>query len=433
MDQKATEQVPAALTACFHEHYLLGPKLGRGAFAQVRLATRVGIEEHSQERAVKILDTRDEHGDRKSQLVKVAKKEEQLWLQVGEHPNAVRLFDTFYSTELCYMVMEKCSSSLWHYLNEMNETTERTFGNIFRQMLFGIAHVHAASVVHRDVKPDNFMMGGEDSHTVKLADYGLSAALPAEGLKGVHGTAPFMSPEMITHKSYGAKVDVWSLGVVAYSFLFGDFPYLPQETSSKAMKQAIINGKQPAFSPAPRAVVSQAARMRSDSAVAFAKTLLHRQPENRPSALEALDLPYMAAIGSGSHMSEVQQLPSLRPMLHSARKAGAFEVRDPTRESPIDELLNTRHFAKHGEPVPQTRPVKKPTAEQSGHKGSCNKGSPKSSEIDSNTTADLSTTTGGSTASPTLASTNIPTRVFHKSGWSKSISSDSRKISDANA
>jgi serine/threonine protein kinase len=402
----------------FHDKYLLGAKLGRGAFAQVRLAIRTNSDVHRSERAVKILDLRDskKDGQPSRSLQKAAHNEASLWAGIGSHPNSVRLYDVFYSAELCYMVMEKCASSLFHYLAEMPELNERSLGNIFLQMLVGLGHVHSARVVHRDVKPDNFLVGGEDGQTLKLADFGLSAMLPAEGkLMGVFGTAPFMCPEMLMGQGYDERSDVWSLGVIVYALLFGNFPYVPKEASSQAMKQAIVVGSPPAFEPSHRSAATPASRVRSESADGFVKTLLTRDPDQRLSAVEALNLTYMVMVTEDRHMIG-STVPSLRSMLHSAKKYGAFEVRDPSRETPLDGLLNKLHMAKHGTPVPEV--VRSPDHSRSVKKQSLppvvSRVPSQSSNREISEAGSCSTEAGSSTTSPRHS-------AFHKgSGWSKS-------------
>jgi serine/threonine protein kinase len=205
------------------------------------------------------------------------------------------------------------------------------------------------------VKPDNFLVGGDDGATVKLCDFGLSGALPSEGekkglLKGVYGTAPFMCPEMIKGKYYDGRADVWSVGVLAYALLFGTFPYSPKVATSKAMKQAVVEGKPPSFS-----CIGQS---RSDSAVEFVKTLLERSSDERPSATDALRLPYLQAVRENRHMGSIE-LPSLRQMVYTAKKAGAFKLRDLTKEADIDPLLNKKQQEKHGMSLPEKSLEKK--------------------------------------------------------------------------
>merc|ERR1712190_715142 len=116
------------------------------------------------------------------------------------------------------MVMERCHCSLFDHIKNMPDLTERTLGHIFWQMLQSLSHLHSVQVVHRDVKPANFLVGGESGQIVKLCDFGLSDRLPKQRkLFDIVGTPPYLCPEMLREEGYDCKSDVWSLGVLAYT------------------------------------------------------------------------------------------------------------------------------------------------------------------------------------------------------------------------
>lgn len=337
----------------FHQLHILGTKLGRGAFAQVRCVTLADKDADQKENAVKILDLRDkDKPDTVSpNLMKGVKLEASVWKLVGNHQNCIRLYEVFIGEWFCYMVMEKCRSGLLQAFESMPALTERGLGNIFAQMLLGISHCHSVKVVHRDIKPDNFLVDGQ---TIKLGDFGLSAVLGPKGtLSGIFGTAPFMCPEMLGGFPYNEKSDVWSFAVVVYVLLLGTFPYLPKQQSSKHMKQAILEGKtEPSFQPVQTARTAvPGSGVRSDDAIDFIKTLLARDPQVRPSAEDALSMKWMSSAMQACHVPG-QELPSLRPTLHSARKCGAFEVRNPTILTTADALLGELQMQYHGLPLP---------------------------------------------------------------------------------
>lgn len=350
----------------FHDKYFLGEKLGRGAFAQVRAAKRCDQSAFSSgdgtqafmvsaERAVKVLSLSDSvitpRGRQVGKIEFDARKEIDVWKAIGCHTNCVRLQDTFFSNDFCYMVMERCSCSLTNALDIMPELNERHLGIVFGQMLAGIAHCHSVQVVHRDIKPDNFLvMDSVNGQVVKLADFGLSVTMPKSGcLSGILGTARYMSPEMLAGKSYDEKIDVWAFGVIVYVLLFGQFPYVPKEQIPKAIKQAIREGRYlPTFEPMPAASGSE---VRSDSAVEFVKSLLQRNPETRPRAEHCINMKWMATSRQNNHMPDAN-LPSLQPMLSAAKKLGAFEAPRVIRQETTDELLNMLQMQRHGKPLP---------------------------------------------------------------------------------
>jgi serine/threonine protein kinase len=341
----------------FHDKYLLGKKLGRGAFAQVRVVTDANWNDWDDwdtgdanpDKAVKIIQLRheDRTPEQNAKLLATAKKESRLWEELGAHPNCVRLYETMYGDNFAFMVMEKCNSSLLSHLESTPELNERAYGRIFSQVLMGIAHCHSLRIIHRDIKPDNFLVG-QDCETVKLADFGLSTQMIVNGKRasGIFGTAPYMCPEMLAGEPYTDKLDIWSFAVMVYVLLFGLFPYMPERQNANAMKQAIMLGGVPSFKPAKKQGEVSAPRY-SDDAVSFVQALLHRAPEQRPSAQDALRFPWIQNAQKGCH-AQAFELPSLRPLLYASKKIGAFEARDPCVVSPIDSYLNAVQMERHG-------------------------------------------------------------------------------------
>jgi len=339
----------------FHDCYRLGMKLGRGAFAQVRAATLVkNTGSNNKEVAVKIIDLRCK-GDPKythERLEEIALREAKYWNLVRNCKHVVKLHDVFFSSDLCYFVMEKCAVSLFHHIESLANINEWSIGHIVTQMLFGVAHVHRLRLVHRDVKPVNFIVGGIDNTTVKLCDFGVSVRFPKgeEQLMGYGGTAPFMCPEMLEGKGYNDRADVWSLGVIVYTFLFGAFPYVPQtgdpKTLKRAMRQAIVEGRPPKFQSALRLLELE----RSSSATDFVRMLLNRSPDSRPSADDALMLPYI--LNTKRKLVDRSNLDSLRPMLYAAKWAGAFACPSKEGTASVDEILNKLQMERLGNPLP---------------------------------------------------------------------------------
>ena len=88
--------------------------------------------------------------------------------------------------------------------------------------------MHKNGYVHRDIKLENVLMASKKKCIVKLADFGFAAKLPKgidRPLKTVLGTKWYMAPEMLSRQPYDEKVDIWSLGIVAYMMLMNEPPY----------------------------------------------------------------------------------------------------------------------------------------------------------------------------------------------------------------
>jgi serine/threonine-protein kinase len=103
----------------------------------------------------------------------------------------------------------------------------------------GLAHAHAAGLVHRDVKPQNLLL--RDDGTVKVADFGIARAAEATALTQVGtvlGTAAYLSPEQALGEPVTAAADVYSLGAVLYELLTGRPPYEFESLADLAAKQS---------------------------------------------------------------------------------------------------------------------------------------------------------------------------------------------------
>jgi len=142
-------------------------------------------------------------------------------------------------------------------------TTSRTvapclLAHYARQLCAGLQYLHKHGVIHRDIKPDNILLGANDQ--VYLADFGVadlfdsiggddatdpaaSSGSPTEAfgrsvVMDTRGTLAFMPPEVLNpdaHECDGQAVDVWALGVTLYALLYGRLPWLIGESRSETI------------------------------------------------------------------------------------------------------------------------------------------------------------------------------------------------------
>jgi len=108
----------------------------------------------------------------------------------------------------------------------------------FRQMVAGLAFVHAANVVHLDISLHNMLL--DDTDTLKIADFGVAKIVPEDGhlLDRCIGRLPgkpfYTAPEIQSSKPYdGKKADVYSLGVCLFIMLHGHYPLPAKYTQKK--------------------------------------------------------------------------------------------------------------------------------------------------------------------------------------------------------
>jgi len=203
--------------------YVLQGLLGRGAMGQV---FRGSVRGSDASVAVKVL---------KPELVSdpdvVARFfQERSILTSIDHPNVVRVSDLVVEGETLGIVMDLVEGpDLRRVLREQGTLAPADAVEVVCQLLDGLAAVHAAGIVHRDVKPENMLVdvaGGVSR--VRLTDFGV-ARLTYGGsltkLSSLIGTPEYMAPEIADHDSGAPAADLYSVGVVLYELLCGRTPF----------------------------------------------------------------------------------------------------------------------------------------------------------------------------------------------------------------
>ncbi|MBN9122436.1 MAG: protein kinase [Planctomycetes bacterium] len=144
------------------------------------------------------------------------------------HPNCVTVFDVGEHDRLPYLVMELVrGASAAQLVARRGRLPWKNATRVAAAAARGLAAVHAAGLVHRDVKPSNLLV--TDAGVVKVGDFGLatSAARTAPTLTGdgVVGTPHYMSPEQCLNEPVDARTDVYALGATYFNLLTGQTPF----------------------------------------------------------------------------------------------------------------------------------------------------------------------------------------------------------------
>ena len=138
--------------------------------------------------------------------------------------------------------------------------------------------------MHRDLKPENLLLDKSDENTrVTIIDFGTAGEfVTGEALTQKYGTPYYIAPEVL-RRNYNHKCDIWSVGVILYILLCGYPPFNGQ--TDKKIIEAVLSGEYTLDEPEWHEV--------SDAAKDLVQGMLQNDPEQRISALDALNHPWI--------------------------------------------------------------------------------------------------------------------------------------------
>lgn len=144
-----------------------------------------------------------------------------------DHPNVVGVYDQGTDGAYVYLAMEYIAGcTLRDVLRERGALQPRAALDIMEPVLAALGAAHRAGLVHRDMKPENVLIG--DDGRVKVADFGLVRTVgtnSATNTGSILGTVSYLAPEQIEHGTADTRTDVYACGVVLYEMLTGTKPH----------------------------------------------------------------------------------------------------------------------------------------------------------------------------------------------------------------
>lgn len=145
-------------------------------------------------------------------------------LEECNHPNVIRLLDTFISKEEFILVLEPGIDDLLNHVQNKGPIPENKARSYFQDLVQGLKAIHSNKIVHNDVKLENIVITKDGK--AKLIDFGLSEKLyDSKKTTVMKGTFQYFSPETMMFKPHDTKSDIWSLGVSLFAALTGEFPF----------------------------------------------------------------------------------------------------------------------------------------------------------------------------------------------------------------
>ena len=196
-------------------------------------------------------------------------------LQNIDHPNIVKCIDLFENESQIFFVFEYLPcGNLKKYLQDLKffpaDYNIDTVLKLTKQLIEGAYFLHKYGIIHRDIKTTNIMvqinspikksfistsMGISDIQkihedmsdvTLKIIDFGLAKILGENEMTNEpYGSLSYKAPELILHKIYNFKVDVWSIGVTIYYIVYKTLPF--EEGNREELKKAIVNSPVPYY------------------------------------------------------------------------------------------------------------------------------------------------------------------------------------------
>ncbi|KAF9573634.1 hypothetical protein EC968_008271 [Mortierella alpina] len=277
--------------------------LGVGTFATVK---EIKLKDTRQPFALKIILKKTLQGKGSMLDTEIAV------LSKVRHPNCVSLLEMFETEDAVYLVTDLAAGGeLFDQLLKKGYYTEGDAARLTREILLGVEYLHNMGIVHRDLKPENLLFHDKTENArLMITDFGLSKVLTSgnDVLMTACGTPGYVAPEVLEEIGHGKPVDMWSVGVIAYTLLCGYTPFWGEDQPS--LFENIISGEYQ--------YEEEYWKDISPLAKSFIDSLLVTQASRRPTATQALSHPWFRAMldqdlaAPASPADSVNLLPAMR-------------------------------------------------------------------------------------------------------------------------
>lgn len=310
------------------DFFNFGDELGTGYSGVVKACTDVKQGNKFACKSIK-KDNLDDEGDFEDVRLEIS-----VMQRLKSHKHIVTLKNVFEDNNHVHLIMELCEGGdLFDEIVKKGPLNEVSAAHIIYQMAEAISFCHTKGVMHRDVKPENILLVKKSNRKekgaprdvtipkgnktdserihVKLGDFGLALFLgPFQEASGFAGSPYYVAPEVLSQTWYGKEADIWSLGVVLYVILSGEFPF-PGSTDEKlynAIKRGKLNFN---YSPWPNV---------SSLAKSLIRSMLTVDPKLRPTALEIMQHPWIQSSCYDLLNKEVTSPTPPTTTLHTVKK-----------------------------------------------------------------------------------------------------------------
>lgn len=329
-----------------HDKYTLGNVIGKGGWGVVRKGKR---KVDNLPVAIKVLPKVAFEGQnqsvrgKQSKYVQSIKDEIEIMLSLRGSLGVVYLHEVYQDEDNVYLVMELCTGGALlksEGMGKGRKLSEQIVSRYIKDILQVLVICHARFIVHRDVKPGNFMLlDTKPNSPVKVIDFGLSKyyapnELPLKA-STAEGTPWYLAPEACRGKWY-PETDVWACCVMAFYMLTGSYPFIDRTNimmpdMAKTLKAICYQNLD---------LSSKECGHLSPLAVDFLKFGLgEKDIDKRPTARDCLRHPW---IQQGDVLEKKPLNPTVLQRLQKFSQNGAFKC--TVLEHMAREIVS-RHFA----------------------------------------------------------------------------------------
>lgn len=194
-------------------------------------------------------------------------------MSITDHPFIVKLHWAFQTnTTLNFCLDLWVGGELFYRLKKEKRFTESRWKFYFVELLIVFEYLHSLGIVYRDLKPENILID-IDGH-IKLADFGLSKQIKGFKTNSFWGSPEYMSPEMLKGDPHDCRLDIYWLGALLYEMTTGLPPHYSRNTNDMYLKIIESEVDFPLWL--------------SDEPVDLMKSLLQKDPDNRPQTIEEI-------------------------------------------------------------------------------------------------------------------------------------------------
>ena len=259
------------------DKYILKDVAGKGKFSTVY---RAYDKINKKTVAIKIIDKRV----LKLNELDLIKTEIDI-LRICQHPYVIGLYEVIETYGRIDIVLEYCKiSNLYHYLHNKNfDLTELQIVTYIHKISKAVYSMHNLGIIHRDLKLSNIALASE-KEDIRILDFGLSKIIgPGETCSESYGTPGYAAPEVINEENYGFKVDVWSIGAIAYFMCTSKLPF-DYVTKGLKIKNIVVNTLNDEIK-----FNEECWKKFSKEVVQFIKGCMNKNPEKRLDIKEVLE------------------------------------------------------------------------------------------------------------------------------------------------